>query len=261
MSKEYEKIATYMSSNQLVLNDEKTHLMVFCNKTNKDKREEVYLKAGKHTIKPSATQKLLGANICQSLKWREHVIDNKSSLLNQLNSRINGLTLVSRQTSFKTRLMVANGVYMSKLSNLIQVWGGTQDYVLKALQVTQNKAAKYVTGLSWFTPTRTLLKQCGWLSVRQLVFYHTVLSVHKTVIGGKPKYARDKLCQESSQHTRQQVKFSQKISGKSERSQTSFFYRGALDYNRLPVDLKNIDSLQTFKRKLKVWIRSQIAVV
>ena len=97
--------------------------------------------------------------------------------------------------------MVANGIYLSKWVNMIQVWGGTQDFIIKAIQVTQKKVMKLVTGLSWYTPTSTLLKQCGWLSVKQLISYHTILSVHRTVVNGKPEYAFDKFCTTNDTNT------------------------------------------------------------
>jgi hypothetical protein len=114
-----------MNSNKLVINPDKTHLMVMANKNN-NKRVEVSLQAGEYTIKPSETEKLLGGQLHQSLKWNKHLRDNKESLMNQLTSRINGLKRVSRNTSFGTRLMIADGIVMSKLTYLITLWGGAQ---------------------------------------------------------------------------------------------------------------------------------------
>ena len=139
-----------MASNRL---DSKTKLIVFGNKHIGSKRDDVTIKAGAHTIKPVASHKLLGAVISQSLRWSDHLINHEQSLLKQLRTRLNGLSLISRNSSFRTKLMVAQGIFMSKLVYLIQVWGGTTDYAIKSMQVMQNKAAKAVTGQSWFTPT------------------------------------------------------------------------------------------------------------
>ena len=116
-----------MNSNKLVINPDKTHLMVMANKNN-NKRVEVSLQAGEYTIKPSETEKLLGGQLHQSLKWNKHLRDNKESLMNQLTSRINVLKSVSHGTSFGTRLMIADGIVMSKLTYLITCtvgWGTT----------------------------------------------------------------------------------------------------------------------------------------
>ena len=145
--------------------------------------------------------------------------------------------------------MVANGLFLSKLVFLIQVWGGTQDYLIRTLQVTQNKAMRAVTGLTWFTPTRVLLRKCDWLSVRQLISYHTVLLMHKTVITGNPVYVFDKVVTETNYNTRRQVKFSQ-----------NFCYRGAILYNELPMDLTRTTNMASFKKKLKNWVKTNIPV-
>ena len=57
--------------------------------------------------------------------------------------------------------------------------GVSEKFLIKALQILQNKAARSVTRLGIFTPVKTLLKQCGWLSVHQLVFFHTVVLLFK----------------------------------------------------------------------------------
>ena len=121
------------------------------------------LVSGDHIIQHSRTEKLLGANICEDLKWKEQLLNNEQSVVRQLTSRINGLV---------------------KVCGLGWLWG----YLLNSLQILQNRAARAVTRKFWFTPTRVLLADCGWLSVRQLVSYLSILSAHKMVTSGKPHY-------------------------------------------------------------------------
>ena len=150
---------------------------------------------------------------------------------------MNGSSLVAKRAPFKSRLLLANGLVMSKLCYLIQVWGGTADFLIKGLQILHNKSTCIVTKLSWYTPTRILMKQCNWLSVNQLIQYHTVLSIHKIVKTGKPSYIYEKLCAEHGYNTRNTVIFGDKFSGKSALASSSFCYRGLRDYNNLPLDI------------------------
>ena len=60
----------YMAANHLVINADKTHLLVMGTKKTAARRNEVTLQAGEHTIKHARTEKLLGANICEDLKWK-----------------------------------------------------------------------------------------------------------------------------------------------------------------------------------------------
>ena len=98
--------------------------------------------------------------------------------------------------------MAANTVFISVLSYLIPLWGGCEGYLTKALQVIQNKAARCVTKQSWFTPTSQLLSQCGWLSIKQLVFYHTVLNIYKILQSKKPLYLSNKFSRDYPYPTR-----------------------------------------------------------
>ena len=66
--------------------------------------------------------------------------------------------------------------------------------ILKALLVYQLTAARVVCGFgSWRWSKGRLLKRVGWLSVRQLVYFHTVLQAHKTLSSGLPGPLYDEL--------------------------------------------------------------------
>ena len=115
---------------------------------------------------------MLGGIIHQNLKWTEHIQDNEESLMKCLTKRLYGLYQICKVANFKTRKMVAEGIFMSKLIYLMPLWGGCELYLIRSLQVIQNKAARAVTKSGWYTSTKDLLQQCGWLSVNQLIAYH-----------------------------------------------------------------------------------------
>ena len=117
------------------------------------------------TIMPSVVERLLGAQVHQDMRWREHLMEIKDSLLKSLNQREGAIKKISKASSFKTRKMIANGIFMSKLIYLMPVWMGCEEYLVNALQVCQNKAARFVTKLDRYTPTKVLLQQCGWMPV------------------------------------------------------------------------------------------------
>ena len=81
---------------------------------------------------------------------------------------------------------------MSILVYMFAVWGGTKTYIIKAVQVIQNKAAKCITKLGWFTPTCSLMLQCNWPSIKQLIFFHTALQVWKVQQFKCPVYISSK---------------------------------------------------------------------
>ena len=136
-----------MINNRLVINPDKTSLIVLATKKTAKLRQEVNITAGIHCIRPSETAKLLGGYVHQSLKWNEHIAEGKASLMHQLVSRNNALKRICACAPFKTRLMLANGAFHSKLVYLITLWGGAQGYLINALQIQQLRAARTVCGI------------------------------------------------------------------------------------------------------------------
>ena len=183
----YQDITNYMASNRLVLNTDKTHLLVMSTsiKHKKYQNFDIKLDTGNEIIEPIYSEKLLGGLISNDLKFNEHIRNNEKSLYRLLINRINALRKVSSISSFKTRKMLADGLVMSLLINLITVWGGCTGYLLTMIQTLQNRAARIVTKSGWRTPVKEMLLQCGWLSVKQLVEYHSLLLVFKIKKWGK----------------------------------------------------------------------------
>ena len=264
LSSQYKIISDYMAANNLVINADKTHLVVMGTKKTAARRHEVTLQAGDHTIDHTRTEKLLGANICEDLKWREHLLSNEQSAVRQLTSRINGLLKVCCRATPTTRLNVANGIFMSKLCYLVELWGGCESYLIKSLQVLQNRAARAVSKKSWFTSTRLLLADCKWLSVRQLVVYHSVLATHKLVTSGRPLYMHMAMSTAHPLNTRQaaggQIHLGENFGSKQGLVHDGFKYRAAKEYNQIPAFLRSIRSLPSFKKKLKQWVITNIPV-
>ena len=147
---------------------------------------------------------------------------------------------------------------ISRLIYLIQLWGGCPGYLLNFLQVLQNRAAHLVCNEGKFTPIKTLLENCGWLSVRQLVAFHRVLLVFKIRQEGKPKYFVGKFTNNSNYKTR----FLDAGGIKKEKilqlsvSKQSFVPSSIDVWNNLPLHLREAENVKSFKKLLKPWIKN-----
>ena len=257
--------AQYMGNNKLKLNDDKTHLLIM---TTQQKQKliniNVQITTPTEVIKPIKSEKLLGIFIQDNLKWTDYILNNEKSLLKQLNTRINALKMISYVASFKVRLMIANGIFCSKLIFQISLWGGTEEYLLDSLQIVQNKAVRFVTCRDKYTHIVELLKQCGWLSIRQLIFYHSVISIFKTLQTTYPKYIFSKLSSEFPYNTRlaqsESVRMGLAFQCKLELTEKSFLNRATVSYNKLPAELRQVRKLETFKEQLKIWVLANYKV-
>ena len=109
-----------------------------------------------------------------------------------------------------------------------------------------------------YTPVVELLRQCGWLSVRQLTFYHSFILIYKTLQISCPKYIYSKLSSEFPYNTRlsqsDSVRMGSEFQCKLELTEKSFMNRATLQFNKLPAELRQTEKIETFKRKLKTWV-------
>ena len=257
LTRKYGMLEDWMNSNKLVVNPDKTHLMVMGTRRSAAQRRGVSLQAGTFTILPTETEKLLGGTLHQSLEWNQHISDHDSSMVRQLTTRINGLKKISANATFNTRLMIANGVVMSKMVYLITLWGGAQQYLLKALQVQQLTAARAVCGFfSHGWSRRKLPSRVGWLSVRQLIQFHTILQAHKTIRSGQPRPLFNSISTDHPRNTRSaaqgQIRF-----GEQYTATTTFKYRARQWYNGVPASVKQ-GSQAVVRRKLKTWVKENV---
>ena len=134
--------------------------------------------------------------------------------------------------------------------------------LLQRLQVQQNRAARIVTKSGWYTSTKVLLTQTGWLSVKQLIEFHSLLLVYKMRKEGKPVYFQDKFWQQSAYKTRlcKNNGLTQSSKIKSDLYKQSFVPRSSFSWNKLPATLRLSPTLKSFKKQLKKWVREKVPI-
>ena len=176
-----------------------------------------------------------------------------------LTSKLNALRKVGHYSSFKTRKMIAQGIIMSNLCYLVQLYGSSSDYLLSLLQILQNAAAHSVTRLPWNTPTSTLLLQCGWLTVRQMVDFYSLVMLHKIKMTAKPTYLYEKVSINFGYRTRLATSggIPEHTLLSTELAKNSFINRTVKLWNEMPTDLRNIGTEVKYKKMLKSWIKSK----
>ena len=262
LDKKYQDIAKYMDKNRLILNSEKTNLLIMTSARKHANHQDfgIYLDTGSEHILPLNEEKLLGVNLSNCLSWNKHVRDTKQSLVSTLTSRINALAKICQYTSFINRKMVANGIVMSYLTYLIPLYGGCPEYLLTGLQTLQNRAARLVTNSNWYTPSSIMLSQIGWLNVRQMIIFHSLVLVFKTKQDMKPVYLYNKISTRFNVDTRlaatNGIREVRKI--KTKIGKQSFLPRTIDQWNNLPPDIRTITSLKKFKMKLKLWVKQNL---
>ena len=257
-------VADFLTSNLLKVNDSKTHTMILTTSQLRKRRNiDVQVQIGGSIQETSAVEKLLGLHLDHNLKFSEHILSCDKSLVKSLNTRLKALLQIKRVASFKVRLMIANGIFMSKLCYLITVWGGCHEYLLSALQVVQNAAMRAVCKRGKRFPVTELLKETNWMSVRQLAFFHSVVQAWKVVNTRQPVYLHNKLVGNRPRYTDGFVAAGSLVRGRRPRLQlieTSWRWRSASQWDQLPRDIREIQQLSNFKSKTKEWVKTNLSL-
>ena len=167
--------------------------------------------------------------------------------------------------------MIANGIFISKLIYLMPVWLGCDKYLVDTLQVCQNKAARLVTRLGRFTPTKVLLQQCGWLSVKQLMVYHSLVLLHQVFRNQKPDYLFKKITSGPPHPTtRQALATARALAAVGIDSQPSitdcnltltrrsWCWAAVHWYSQLPPTVRSEANIKIFKTRLKNWVSENV---
>ena len=149
---------------------------------------------------------------------------------------------------------------------MLPLYCGCPDYMLTALQLKQNEAMRLVTRKKWEVPglqltsTKELLRQCGYLSVRQMAYFYSVATVHKTLVHQEPEYLHQILTGALSsganhRYPTTQAKQRTVKAAHLTLANSSFRWRASTQYSLLLQYLCEEPSLKVFLIKLKEHTR------
>ena len=191
---------------------------------------------------------LLGCYIQSNLKWKKQVTE----LAAKLKKRLIGLVTLKHILPKHLRKIVAEGTFNSVLGYCLPLFGGCNNEEIKELQVLQNKAAQIVIHAPPRTNRVTMYEELDWLTVNQLVKYHTLLAVYRIRLSGEPEYLKDTFRFDDRRGNLILPKVKLSL------FRNSFVCRGILSWNSLPRDLREIAKISVFKKRLRSWIKQTV---
>ena len=139
---------------------------------------------------PERCEDLLGISLQFNLKWN-NTIDNLQTKLKSRLAGLNKLRYIVPYTMLKT---ITQGIFNSVLVYCLPLFGGCSKGQLGDLQVLQNKAAHIVTRSPPLTARNNMFDQLDWLTVNQLIAYHTVFKLRSS---REPEYLSDEMCNDN----------------------------------------------------------------
>ena len=239
-------VSSWMRANKLKLNADKTHLLtVGTAERLRILHDKVEVQMEGYTLVegPEKCELLLGVQIQGNLKWQAQF----RHLNEKLQTRISGLMKLKFIVDMRTIKTITEGLFNSVLVYCLPLFGGCDKGDLNATQILQNKAAQIVTRSAPRSPRAAMYEKLGWMTVNQLVVYHTALTVYRVRQSHEPEFLA------------QQLEFDNR-NGRVRLSlaQNSFCFRGADTWNSLPGYVRQSKKIGQFKNGLKKWVLSNI---
>ena len=247
-----------LKANKLSLNPIQTEFMISgSNQRIKTFDGLVAIRVDDHLITRTNWTKHLGIVIDDNLSW-ELQIDHVSK---KINKNIGVMKHIKSCVPKESLIMVYRSLVEPYFRSCNSVWGNCGQTLLNRLQALQDRAARVVNGVSFDEAEQnSLLKSLGWLNIRQLIYYDSALLMFKVSRGIAPESTQDLFEKCDNIHSYGTRAFS---SGnfyiskmRTSKGQSSLVYSGASTWNELPTQVKQAQSIDSFKEKQKEYLQN-----
>jgi hypothetical protein len=179
-------INTWMTTNKLKLNQDKTELLFFSSKYSPQKILPS-LQFGSEIIKPSTHARNIGVIFDTHLTMARHINNICKSSFYHLRN----IAKIRKFISFQTTETLVHSFVSSKLDNCNSLLLGLPNKLLEKLQFVQNAAAKVITLSRKQEHVTPILINLHWLPMKSRIEYKTLLLTFKALHGLSPVYIQD----------------------------------------------------------------------
>ncbi len=266
-------VKQWMLANKLKMNDGKTEFLIIGSSQQLEKVEFDSIRVCDSVVKCVDSVRDLGAYLDSTMCMESHIDAKCGAAFRQLYS-------IRRIRRFLTHEATETLIHVFIFSHLDYCDGLLYDlpkYQIAKLQRIQNMAARLVFKLPKFSHVTPLMIELHWLPVFYRIIFKVLLYAFKAIHGLAPKYICDMFIPYSSQYSFRrnsviediQYNFGDIVSPIDQKSvvylkvpktkcvtfeQRSLAVAGPTEWNKLPIELRNITELDTFKKQLKTHL-------
>ena len=253
VTQDLESIATWCCANHLLINPNKTKLVLFGTSQLVSKLSDVTVPFLGQQLIPVSSAKDLGVILDSSLTFSSHISSLSSSLLSSLCQ----ISRVRHLFSKEALLIMINSLVFSKLFYCSTVWSGTYKQNIHKLQLIQNFAARILTDTRKYDHITPALKALGWLPIEEQLQLRDVIMMYKCVNNLAPAYLSCKLGKRSDSHA-YNLRNSDHLNipkCRTVAAQRGFFYRATKAWNTLSSETRTAQTITSFKKRAKAELR------
>jgi len=245
-------IRTWMGSNKLKLNNDKTEVMFFTPR-NYDHRNPVLVTVGDSVITPTTSVKNLGVIMDRSLSMDTHITNVSRTCYMHLRN----IGRIRRSLTLDACKTLVHGLVTSRLDYCNGVLYGLPAKSLSRLQRIQNTAARIITRTRRREHITPALVQLHWLPVNRRVEFKILMHTYRALHDQSPVYMKDMVHRYTPKRTLRSMDTSSLVVPRTKTityGDRSFRSAGPKLWNSLPLELRDISKFETFKKALKTYL-------
>ena len=253
---EFLKLNKWFESHKLAMNLSKTKYMLFQpirKKQSGDPTNKIVI--GNTEIEKTESYKYLGCIISSNLKWLEHITYIKTRISKVLPSLYN----TRHKLTERNKSIIYNATIKPHLQYAITVYSKTSEHNINLLQKLQNKVLKILYRKKRNENIDNLYKEKNILKIKDLACYKSLSDIYKYVKQEEkiPRKVVEKYKKyNASNYTRTNLR--NRFNFKTIRFNTDtgkkHSFNDTTNWNKLPQKLKDINSLDNFKKKTKAFL-------
>ncbi|MDW1542860.1 reverse transcriptase family protein [Vibrio sp. YT-17] len=246
-------IKTWMSTNFLMLNSDKTEVIVLGPKQLRDSLSDDIVSLDGIALASSTTVRNLGVTFDQDLSFNSHLKQTSRTAFFHLRNIAKIRPILTRKDAEK----LVHAFVTSRLDYCNSLLSGSSSKSLKTLQLIQNAAARVLTGTKKQDHISPVLASLHWLPVKSRIEFKILLLTYKALNGQAPSYLRELTVSYYPTRTLRSENAGLLLVPKVSKSRSgarAFSYQAPLLWNHLPVTVREADTVSTFKTRLKTFL-------
>jgi hypothetical protein len=244
------ELRQWMKDNLLKLNDEKTEVLLIGAKAQFDEMEDINFRIGNTSVSTSPKARNIGAIFDKHMNMEDHI----TSVCQAANYHIRNIGKIRRYLTRDATEKLVHAFVSTKLDYTNSLLVGLPKKQLAKLQRVQNTAARVVMRVRKHDHITPVLKALHWLPIPQRIDFKILLLVFKCLHGLAPTYLRDLLKQYTPARTlRSTNSYLLQVPKSRLKSygDRAFPIVGPRLWNALPLNIKNCETITSFKSALK----------
>jgi len=250
-----EKIRKWMIQDKLLVNDSKTELILIGSKQQLSKLQPISISVGNSSISSSSEVKNLGCWLDSNLSMSKHITNVCKSAFFHLHN----IRSIKKYLDNDSLHILVHAFITNKLDYCNSLLFGASKEQIDKVQRVQNAAARLLMGIGKYSHITPALKELHWLPVTARIKFKILLFTFKAVHNIAPSYINSlvtkKLKSSYSLRSNDSL-YLEPPKGKMLKTFGARSFQHAAPYlwNKLPHDIRDIESLGKFKRAIKTYL-------